>query len=402
MIMWNIFPGRGKGTHETNAVRVLRLVREHEAISRIEIARATDLHKATITEIVARLIEAGFLVDTGETGVHRKVGRKERMLRFLPLAGIVVGVDIRASHIAVALTDLNAHIIIQDSFPTRANDTVDGVMTRVATTIRDLLKASKQPISKLISIGIAVPGIVDCSSGTMVLSSKKPSWQGEPLGARLEQEFGIPVYAENDVKSRALCEYLLGAAKGTKDFVYLFIGDGLGAGIMINGRMHHGISSAAGEIGLNALPSAVVNGDTFPMTFHNQKYFGDILTNANLVESYRRNVDGTHGEEITVPFIAERSRLGDHAAQQIIAEYVSLLEIPCSQMVYSLNPAMFVLGGNLAELLPGIADMLQVRMQRSIPYQPAEALRVRCAVNGEPGALLGAAALVLHRLFEPV
>ncbi len=400
--MWHVIHRRSKHIHEPNGVRVLRLVRDHGTISRIEIAKATGLHKATVTDLVARLIKEGFLEDTGELGARRKVGRKRRLLRFLPLAGLVAGVDIRMTHVAVAITDLNARVIVQDSFGYHADDSVDSVLSRVADMIPNLLKASRNPLSKLVGIGIGIQGIVDCSTNTLVLSKNKVSWQGESLSARLEQEFRIPVYAENDVKSMALGEYLFGAAKGIKDFVHIWVGEGIGAGIMINGQLLHGISSAAGEIGFNALESSAVYSATFPLTFDEQEIFGEILNNANFIESYRRHASNGHGEEITVPFVVERSRLGDKVAQQVIEEFISLLDLLCTPMVNTLNPEMMVIGGQLAEYFPAVAEMLQGKIHRDILAPPAEAIRVRCAANAETGVILGAAGLVLYELFEPM
>jgi predicted NBD/HSP70 family sugar kinase len=399
--MWHVFNRRSKHLHEPNGVRVLRLVRDCGTISRIEIAKATGLHKATITDLVAKLISAGYLEDTGELGARRKVGRKRRLLRFLPLAGLVAGVDIRMTHVAVAITDLNARVIVQDSFAYEANDSVDGVLTRVAEMIRNLLKASRNPGSKLVGIGIGIQGIVDCSTNTLVLSKNKTSWQGESLSARLEQEFKIPVYAENDVKAMALGEYLFGAAKGAKDFVHVWVGEGVGAGIMINGQLLHGISSAAGEIGFNVLASSSVDKNKFPLTFHEQEIFGEVLNNANLIESYQRHVSNGNTEELTVPFVVERSRLGDQVAQQVIEEFVSLLDLLCTPMVNTLNPEMIVIGGKLAESFPAVAEMLQGKIHRDVLAPPAEAVRVRCAANVDTGVILGAAGLVLYELFEP-
>ena len=399
--MWHVIHRRSKHIHEPNRVRVLRLVRDAGTISRIEIAKATGLHKATITDLVAQLIAAGYLEDTGELGIRRKVGRRRRLLRFLPLAGLVAGVDIRMTHVAVAITDLNARVIVQDSFGYETVDTADRVLSRVADTIRHLLKASRNPESKLVGIGIGIQGIVDCSTNTLVLATNKAFWQGESLSTRLEQEFRIPVYAENDVKSMALGEYLFGAAKGAKDFVHLWVGEGIGAGIMINGQLLHGITSAAGEIGFNALESSSVDKNSYPLTFHGQEIFGQILNNANLIESYRQHGGTDHGEDITVPFVVERSRLGDQVAQQVIEEFVSLLSLLCIPMVNTLNPEVIVIGGKLAESLPAVAEMLQGKIHRDVLTPPAEAVRVRCSANAETGVILGAAGLVLYELFEP-
>jgi predicted NBD/HSP70 family sugar kinase len=306
------------------------------------------------------------------------------------------------THVAVAITDLNAHVIVQDSFGYETDDSVDSVLSRVGQMIRNLLKASRNPVSKLVGIGMGIQGIVDCSTNTLVLSRNKASWQGESLSARLEQEFKIPVYAENDVKAMALGEYLFGAAKGIKDFVHVWVGEGIGAGIMINGQLLHGISSAAGEIGFNSLQSFAVDRRSFPVTFHDQEIFGEILNNANLIESYQQRATNGHGEDVSVEFLVERSRLGDLVAQQVIEEFVSLLDLLCTPMVNTLNPEMIVIGGKLAESFPAVAEMLQGKIHKDVLAPPAEAVRVRCAANVETGVILGAAGLVLYELFEPV
>jgi len=400
--MWHVIPRRSRHIHEPNEVRVLRLVRDRRAISRIEIAKATGLHKATVTDLVTKLIDAGFLEDTGEVGIRRRVGRRRRLLRFLPMSGLVAGVDIRMTHAAVAITDLNAHVLLHDSFDYHAEDSADHVFSRVATMIRALLKASRNPPTKLVGIGIGIQGIIDCSTNTLVLSTNKAGWHGESLSARLEQEFKIPVYAENDVKTMALGEYLFGAAKGAKDSVHLWVGEGVGAGIMINGQLLHGITSAAGEIGFIPLQSSAVDRRTFPLTFRDQEIFGQILNDANLIESYRRSADNAHGEDVTVPFVAERARLGDQVAQQVIEEFVLLLSILCLTLVNTLNPEVIVIGGKFAESFPAVAEMLQRRIHKDVLTPPAEAVRVRCAANVERGVILGAAGLVLYELFEPV
>lgn len=400
--MWNVIRRRSLHIREPNEVRILRLVRDRRVLSRIEIARETGLHKATVTDLVAKLIQAGFLEDTGEVETRQEVGRKRKLLRFLPMAGLVAGVDIRMTHATVAITDLNARVLVEDSFDYRADDSVEEVLSGVAARIRSLLKAGRHTVSKLVGIGIGVQGIIDYSTNTLTLSYNKKGWQGESLSSHLEREFNVPVYVENDVKTMALGEYLLGAAKGTKDFVHLWVGEGLGAGIMINGQLLHGITSSAGEIGFNTLESAAVDAEKFPLTCRNQEIFGQILTDANFIESYRLHAVNGSAVTTAVPFITERARLGDPVAKQVIEEFVSLLGVLSINMVNTLNPEMIVIGGMLAQAYPGVAEMMQVKIHRDLLTPPAEAVRVRCAANGENGVILGAVGLVLYELFEPV
>ena len=400
--MWNVLHHRHHPTRELNELRVLRLVRDLGPISRIELARATNLHKATVTDLVTKLIRAGYLEDTGQFQARSEVGRKRRLLRFRPLAGVVAGIDVRLTHSTVAIADLNARILYQESFDYQLQDDPRTVLKRAADTLTALLKTARLSPGKLVGIGVGVQGIINCSTNTLVLSYTKKHWQGESLSAPLEAAFDTPVYVENDVKTMTLGEYLLGAAKGVRDFIHIWVGEGVGAGIMINGQLLHGITSSAGEIGYNALDLSTFDRERFPLMYQERAMFGKVLTDANLVACYRANTPHRNGEEITVATIARRAADGDAVAKQVIEEFVSLLSLLCINLVNALNPDMIVIGGSLAQADPGIAEMLQMKIHGDLLNPPAEAVRVRAASHGESAVILGAAGLVLYELFEPL
>jgi len=387
---------------EPNEVRILRLVRDSGQISRIEIARSTNLHKASVTDYVAKLIKAGYLEETGKVAAKSKAGRKRILLRFRPLSGLVAGVDIRMTSAIIAITDLNARILQQDSLEYSVETPPQEVLAKVATKIENLLAGGKYSESRLVGIGIGVQGVVDYATNVLMVSHNKRSWQGESLSKYLESYFDVPVYVENDVKTMALGEYLLGAAKGTKDFVLIWVGTGLGAGVMINGHLHHGITSSAGEIGYNGLEFSGVDQERFPLTYAGQAMFGEILTDANFVESYQRNCKQPVGGLRTVKDISIAATKGDPLALQVIEEFAGLLNILCINIVNTLNPEMVVVGGVLAQSYPQLAEKLQQKIQKDLLLPPAEAVRVRCAMHGDSGVILGAVGLVLYELFEPL
>jgi N-acetylglucosamine repressor len=399
--VWNVINQRSLFIREPNEVRILRLVRDSGEISRVEISKACNLNKAYVTELVARLIQTGFLEETRKDEGSDKVGRKRILLQFRPLAGLVAGIDIRMTHATVALTDLNANILQQQTFEYSEHATARDLLGQVAATIHELLAAAQYSQSRLVGIGIGVQGLVDYSTNTLVFSQTKSSWQGESLSADLESRFNVPVYVENDVKTMTLGEYLLGAAKGTKTFVQIWAGDGLGAGIMINGHLHRGFTSSAGEIGFNGLESSYYR-ENFPLTYRDQSIFGEILTNANFIESYRRHRRTENSAELTVQSIAKNASAGDTVALSIIDEFTSLLSILCINLVNTLNPELIIIGGKIVQSYPGTAAMLQEKIHKDLLSVPAEAVRVKAALHGEGGVILGAAGLVLYEMFEPL
>jgi predicted NBD/HSP70 family sugar kinase len=302
----------------------------------------------------------------------------------------------------VALTDLEAHILLQESFDYGIETSATDVLSEAAETIQRLIADAGHPEAKLVGIGVGVQGVIDYSTNTLVVSYNKKSWEGESLSVILERRFNVPVYVENDVKTMALGEYLLGAAKGTRNFVQIWVGIGLGAGIMINGHLLHGITSSAGEIGYNALESPEFYKEKFPLSYTGQAMFGEILTDANFIASYTRGLPRAGTADISVASIARKAMEGDATANQVIEEFTSLLSMLCINLVNTLNPEVILIGGKLAQQYPPMAGMLQETIHKDLLAAPAEAVRVLPARHGENGVILGAAGLVLYEMFEPL
>ncbi len=400
--MWDVIHQRSSLIREPNEVRILRLVRDRGPISRIELARLTNLNKSTVTDLVVKLMQTGFLEETGIKEAHEKVGRKRVLLKFLPLAGLVAGIDIGMLHTTVAITDLNARILQQGAFSYSLSTSAEEVIAQAADTIHSLLAAAGFPPTKLVGIGIGVQGLIDYSTNALLFCYNKPSWHGKSLSAHLEAEFNVPVIVENDVKTMTLGEYLLGAAKGTKNFVHVYVGDGIGAGIIINGHLYRGFTSSAGEIGYTGLDVPSFYKEKFPLTYRGQSIFGEILTNANFIESYLKNAPLSTDVEPAVSAIAQKAKSGDTAAMHVIEEFTSLLSILCINIVNTLNPEIIIIGGQLMQYYPHAADMLREKIHKDLLAIPAEAVRVTTAMHGESGIVLGAAGLILYELFEPL
>jgi len=388
---------------EPNEVRILRLVRDSGEISRVEIAKLCNLNKAYVTELVAKLIQNGFLETTGKVEVNDRVGRKRILLRFIPSAGLVAGVDVGMTHATVVITDLNAKVLQEKAFSYSIDTPARNVLAKVVDAITTSLAATGYPLSRLVGIGLGVQGLIDYRTNTLMVSHNKKSWEGESLSKQLEEQFNVPVYVENDVKAMTLGEYLLGAAKGVKNLAYLFIGDGLGAGIMINGHLHRGFTSSAGEIGYTEMEPAAYYKEHFPhLHTSDQTIFGQILTDSNIIESYKRKASGDDKADASINAIAERAINGDNVARSIIEECSSLLSILSINLINMLNPELIIIGGKLSQSSPSVIDLVRTKIHRDILSVPAEAVQVKAASLGEEAVALGAASLVLYEMFEPL
>ncbi|MBW7886783.1 MAG: ROK family transcriptional regulator [Bacteroidetes bacterium] len=400
--MWNVISQRSMLIREPNEVRILRLVRDHKEISRVEIAKKCNLNKAYVTELVAKLIKTGFLEETGKVEINGKVGRKRTLLRFLPLAGLVAGVDVGMTHATIILCDLNAALLQSTTFHYALETTPQEVFKKVQESIQHILQLSGHPQSKLVGIGIGVQGLINYATNSLTVSHNKKSWEGESMSAELEKTFKVPIYVENDVKTMALGEYLLGVAKGVKNFVYLYIGDGLGAGIMINGHMHRGFTSSAGEIGYTELEPASHYKEICPMLYNGQIIFGQILTDANIVESFKRHSKLSEDVVVTPQIVAGEAEKGNSIAIKIIDECATLLSILSINLINTLNPEMIILGGKFSQCCPQISNLIREKIHKDLLSIPVEAVQVKSASFGDDSVAKGAASVVLFEMFEPL
>lgn len=396
--MWDVINKRALLIREPNEVRVLRLVRDIGQISRIEIARICELSKASVSDIVLQLIEAGFLQETGKAESTQKGGRKRILLRFQPLAGIVAGVDIKLNHTKVALTDLNATLLAEESFSYDVGIALSHVIHKIIETVDVLLRHSSGRRSKLVGIGIGVPGLIDYSTNALRFEHTMKDWQGESLSQEIETRFKVPVYAENDVKAMTLGEYLFGAGKGIRDLIHIWLGDGIGAGIIINGKLHRGITSSAGEIGYNELGYGLRSNPKQSLLYHGQNDFGELLSAKNLVDSYRRKT----GTDSTIDEILMNAGRSEQLALELIEEFASFVSNICINLINTLNPEAIILGGQLVQGSEVIVQKVRAKIREDILSVPAEAVRIKPAELGESATVIGAAGLVLYELFEPL
>jgi predicted NBD/HSP70 family sugar kinase len=384
---------------EPTDFRVLRTVRESRGISRVEIAQRCRLSKPTVTAIVNRFLRAGLLRKTGEGPSTRRGGRKREILQFNPLAGTVAAVDLRMTSAHVALTDLNASILARESFTYHRGENPQTVLREAAHLLQRLLSCDRSAARRCAGVGVGLPGLIDRSAGTIIEADTLAGWKGINVRSAFADHFRHPVYIENDVKARTLAEYLFGVGKHWNDQAFLWIGDGIGAGIIINGSLHHGITESAGEIGYNALGFGLADPKAFPLLYSGQKDFGEILSNAVIGRSYVRHAGITGNGSVRQ--VLRKADEGDPVALAILDEVAELVSVVCIMLINMLNPGLVVIGGEIAgagqRFLGGVLD----RVRKDILSVPAEAVQIAPGALGDDGVILGSAGLVLHELFWP-
>ncbi len=230
----------------------------------------------------------------------------------------------------------------------------------ILESVRDVLEEAGVKASALAAAGMGSPGIIHPKKGTVVTSPNIPFLKNYPLRAKLEKYLGVPAALENDVNTGLLGEYFFGAARGYSDVVGLFMGTGIGGALILNGRLHRGVSGAAGEIGHmimqkdGALCGCGQRGCL-------EAYAGRVaIAGEAAVLAVRQKARvlfadvGTEVAKIKSGALAKSIRGGDHAIESLIREKAELVGIAMANIANLLNPELIVLGGGVVEAMDGI------------------------------------------------
>lgn len=387
-----------------NRSLVLNRIRTEGPISRADIAKRTSLTPATVTNLVQELLEDGFVVES-DTG-RSSGGRKPILLRIQPSAYQVIGIDVGVGQIKAALADLEAAPLALVTKALPAHPEPAAFLELLRDITEELLAQSDKPRSRIAGIGVGMHGVVDSKHGVSLFA---PGLQlrNVPIRESLEAAFGIPVHVENDVAAMALGELWFGAGQDADHFICVNIGDGVGAGIILDRRLYRGSSFSAGEIGHTALeldgPLCVCGSRGCLQTFVS----GPALANQARREIERgrssllgdaRNASQT---SITGQRVGEAARQGDSLALELLQQAGTRLGISLTNLIHTLNPQAILLCGGVAGSADLFLDSLKEAVRSRALEDSLRHLRIEVSpLLGSP-VPVGAITIVLSRLFSP-
>src|SRR4051794_27156239 len=224
-----------------NEVVVLGLVRSSAPIGRPAIAAATGLTLQTVSNIARRLLAAGTVVEEGASG-------RKRALRINPDAGYAIGIQLVRASLAVGVVDLAGEIRARNETAIGPEEEPQEMLERVKALVDEAVDAAGIDPEKLLGAGIGAPGPLDLRTG-MLLNVRHPrSWTHFPLAERVAEALGLRVIMDNDATAAALGEHWRGIGNDAESFVYVYLGVGLGAGLVLDGQAYRGHRGNTGEI----------------------------------------------------------------------------------------------------------------------------------------------------------
>ena len=320
----------------------------------------------------------------------------------------VVGVDMGGTKILSAVIDSEGNILSTAKVPTKADRGPSIVIDRIAESIRRAVDKSDVDTASIQAIGIGAPGPLDPATG-IVIFAPNLRWKDVRLKEELEARVGIPTFVDNDVNVGTLGEHVFGAGKGFQNVVGIFVGTGIGGGIIMNGELFHGASKTAGEIGhiivkaggpkcgcgtrgcLEALASRTAMAKQFQRAIlkKGKESVVSELTNGDL---------GT----IRSGVLAKAIRANDKLTLKVIKKATKYLGIGIGSIVNFLNPEMIVLGGGVVEALDDtFLDDIRAATEKYALPNTLNGVQIVPAKLGDNSGILGAAALARQRSGVP-
>ena len=280
--------GRPSLLRHTNALMILKLLREVGSCSRADLVRASGLSAPTVTNVVSDLLAANLIKPLGEG--ESSGGRPPDMISFKAERGCLLAVEIKASLISFLLTDLRGAELLERTVSLQKKSTnPQAICLMIRDEVRLLLKQSKMSREQLLAVVVAVPAITNVDEGVVVSISTLDSWRSVPLRTMLVKALDCLVIVENDTNLAALGERYRGAAQSEQTFVSINIGANVSAGIVLNGHLHHGAQWSAGEIAYLRLPNV---SRKYP-ALHEFGELENVLTSSGILKSWNQGINGS-------------------------------------------------------------------------------------------------------------
>jgi predicted NBD/HSP70 family sugar kinase len=378
---------------------VLDAIRAARTISRVELAAATGLTGATISELVRELIDDGLVVEAGRgasTG-----GKPRTLVQLDPRARYSVGVQMERNACVIVIVDLAGRPVARTSFQGVASTPPDQALPMIASQVDALLATAAVDRDRVLGVGLVSYGPQDRRAGVLLSPQPSEPWLEYPVAERLAQSLGLPVLLDNDAAAAAIGEYWMGAVDRRSTYGCIYMASGIGGGIVVAGEVYRGSSSNSVELGHMSID---VNGDQCP------------CGNVGCLENYAgpsalvRQAAATPAlaerlvpDPDTADFLTEFARIaaaantGDPAARHLIERSARYLGAAAVTMTILFDVDAIVLAGPSFAVAGSVYQtVIQEEVDRRTVTWRTHPVRVMPSVNGSDAAAIGAAALVLQ------
>ncbi|MFG2677432.1 ROK family protein [Streptomyces sp. NPDC048392] len=393
-------PGTPRVLRAMNDRAALDLLLEHGPLSRTRIGKLTGLSKPTASQLLARLEAAGLVLAGGTT--EGRPGPGARLYEVNPAAAYAAGLDVTPDRVLAAVADVTGRTVGRHELPTPGRRPAAPVVQQVTDALDGAVKAAGLARTDVHRLVIGTPGAFDPGTGRLRYASHLPGWHSPSLLDALAAALPMPVEYENDVNLAAVAEQRLGAARGHGDFVLLWNQEGLGAALVLGGRLHRGWTGGAGEVGFLPVPGApLVRKVSRTGSGGFQELAGSQALPGLARELGVTDVPSGRYPEVAAALVARAARAGDEPHRRLLQTYATRLATGLASLVSVLDPELVVLSGtSLTSGGAALRDLVQDELEELAASRPRLAVG---DVTDHPvlrGALESALATTRDEVFD--
>ncbi len=305
-----------------------------------------------------------------------------------------VGVDLGGTRLRVAVADASGRLRRVVRRHTQADRGPDHVIARLVETVREALSREGLARSRVRTLGIGVPGPVDPRAGVVLTAPNLPQWKNVPLNAILTERLGIPCFLHHDAHLAALAEALRGAGRGARHLVYVTVSTGIGAGLILDGKLYSGAGGVAGEVG-----HIVIEAGGPPCHCGNRGCLEAIASGTAIAREARealargtrsslRALNGPAGP--TARDVVAAAKAGDHLARRILERAGTALGIGLGTVVNLLGPELLLLGGSVTKAGSLLLRPMHASLEASSWESARRCMRIAPPALGQDVGLIGA------------
>jgi predicted NBD/HSP70 family sugar kinase len=385
---------KGDGTlawlRERNRERVIAVLRTGRT-SQADIARTTGLSRTTVSTLVAELKGSGLVFEVDGKATDSRGGRPGVQLVLQDSSRAVVGIDFGHSHVQVAVADLADNVLAERMCELDVNHRAMDALDTSARMVDEVLGEAGVERSSVTCAGIGIPGPVDRARGTVGSATILPDWLGLRIAAEMEGRLGLRVEIENDANCGALAELTWGAGRDCSNFAYIKAATGIGAGLVIDGKLLRGASGTAGEIGHTTLDEGGLL-----CYCGNRGCLETVASGPAII----RLVSQGHQETLSLGRVIELAADGDVRCRRAISDAGREIGVAVAGLCNLINPERVIIGGLLSRAGELLLQPIRESLRRHAVLAAAQRVEVVPAVFVERAELLGSLALALRATNE--
>lgn len=380
---------------ESNRSRIVKHLYHNGISSRAQIAKALELTPAAITKITARLIEAGMIEETGDlegSKNRRSIGLKLNTTHFR-----IIGIKFARSLVQIGVFDLCGNTLSFENLPTVCDNTINDSIVTIHQRVEQLLDNDPS----IVAIGMAVPGPYLRNVGRTAVVSNMQGWRKINFIDEFATAFRVPVFIEQDARAGALAHYLFDPSVHADDnLAYYLVGEGVGLGVIDNGRLINGFLGAATEIGhisidVNGRPCDCGNVGCLERYCSTPAIHDTLIADGTVVPGA---ADMTHAEAARALFT--KASVGDEDAASMVREIGRYVGYGCVTIFNGYNPEHIIIGDIVAEAGPMLLDEVRATVaERAIPEINAST-SISLSTLSADAAVSGAAAVAVTQFLE--